>query len=122
MRFLGLMCVLALLTGLLLAPAGAGQEKKADKDAGKNHTVKMKDNKFDPEEITIAVNDTITWMNEGDNTHTATADKKDDPNYFDTGDVKSKDKSKAVKFSKAGTVPYHCEHHKNTMKGTITVK
>src|SRR4051812_22414634 len=106
MRFRRLVCVGTFILGaLLLAQLGAGEEKP--EKAGKNVTVKMKDNSFDPKEITIEVGDTITWMNTGDNPHTATSDKKDDPNAFDTKDVASGKSSKPVEFKKAGTVPYH---------------
>jgi plastocyanin len=67
--------------------ASTADEKPKGKAAVKNHTVEMRDDVFKPKDITIEVGDTVTWVNKGVNDHTATADKKSDPNFFDTMDV-----------------------------------
>jgi plastocyanin len=114
-RFLGVLLP-ALFFASLMALRGAGtaegEEKKA---AGKNHKVEMRDNVFKPVTITITAGDTITWVNKGGNTHTATGQG------FNTGDVASGKSSKPVKFTKAGTIQYRCKHHKG-MQGKIIVK
>ena len=120
MRFVKVVYLASFLAACLLIQASASSEKKPDK-AGKNHKVEMMDDEFKPKEITIEVGDTITWVNKGEKKHTATADKKDDPNFFDTKDVLPTKSSDPVEFKKEGTVPYHCDHHKK-MVGTITVK
>jgi len=115
----GLLCV-AVAAFALLDGDVAAQGKKP---AGKNHKVKMLDNKFDPAKIEIAVGDTITWVNEGKKTHTATSEKGVDvkEDSFDTKDVEPGKSSKAIAFKRAGKVPYHCLHHAK-MKGEIVVK
>jgi plastocyanin len=114
----------ALASGLVLVLALATLGQADDKDGGgkkgKNHTVEMHDDYFKPKTITISVGDTITWVNKGKKTHTATSD--DEGKTFDTESVKKGQKSKPVTFKKAGKVPYHCEPHEEKMKGTITVK
>ena len=79
--------------------------------------VVMNDNTFSPTSITIQVGDSIVWMNKGKYAHTATADD----GSFDTKDVSSGAKSKAVKFATAGEFKYHCIHD-SAMKGTVVVK
>jgi plastocyanin len=111
-------CVVAFSSPLLLTQPviGGGQAK------GKNLTVEMSEFKFTPQDITVEVGDTITWVNKGRDAHTATADKKDDPNSFDTKAVRSGQSSAAIAFKQAGKVGYHCNFHPGQMKGTITVK
>lgn len=122
MRFMKLSCIAGtVFLVALLVQTSSGEEKKPENAAARNHNVEMLDDEFKPKEIAIAVGDTITWVNKGEKKHTATADDKNDPNFFDTGDVKPGESSNPVEFKKAGTVPYHCIHHKK-MKGTITVK
>ena len=115
----------ALASGLVLASTlvalgtAAAEEKKEGEKKAKNHTVEMHDDFFKPKEITIAVGDTITWVNKGKHTHTAT---DGDGKTFDTKNVKKGEKSKPVKFEKAGKIPYYCKPHEEDMKGTIIVK
>jgi plastocyanin len=97
---------------------GAQREAQAKDEKDKVVTVKMIDNEFDPKEIKIKVGESIIWENKGAGKHTATSDVKD---LFDTGDVKSGDKSKAIPFNKTGEYPYHCIHD-SKMKGKIIVE
>ena len=109
---------LALMVAIATLVRGEVDDKPAAKKA-KNHTVKMIDDKFDPKEVTIAVGDTVTWENKGENTHNAVSDDKG--KTFDTKNVKPGAKSKAVTFGKAGKFAYECTHH-DEMTGTIIVK
>ncbi len=70
---------------------------------------------FSPQEVTIAVGETVTWTNMEVIGHTATAN--DDT--FDSGTLTEGD-SFSFTFDTAGAFPYHCEFHDNMM-GTITV-
>lgn len=81
------------------------------------HTVNMQDMAYDPDPVNIKVGDTIVWSNEDNMNHTATADN----GSFDTGMVPKKTKSKPITFSKAGSVPYHCKVHGQSMSGTVQV-
>src|SRR5262249_19113659 len=102
-RLSALAGLLALACLVALGPGARAQKEKA----GKAHTVEILDNSFKPKSITVMVGDTVTWVNKGKRTHTATSD--DDGKTFDTKNLKASDKSKPVKFTKAGTVRYHCE-------------
>jgi plastocyanin len=81
-------------------------------------TVEINDFNFQPKEITIAVGDTVTWINHDDVPHTATADG--DSPAFDSKALDTDDKY-SFTFIKSGTYPYHCKVHPH-MTGTITVK
>jgi plastocyanin len=118
--FFGLVGLLASITFL-----GARAEPRlgsAD-DASTVNPIMMKDNAFEPTDITINVGDQVKWTNVGNNTHTATSDdiKTGEPKEtFNTGRVK-KVQSASLNFNKAGQFKYHCEFH-DGMTGTITVK
>jgi plastocyanin len=101
----------------LAALGRAGDDAKAKK--GKQHTVRMEDNKFKPATLKIKVGDSVVWVNKGKKTHTATSD--DDGKTFDTKDVAPGKKSKPVTFAKAGKFKYVCTFHEK-MKGTVIVQ
>jgi len=79
-------------------------------------SVNIKSFKYHEAEITIAVGDTIVWLNEDRARHTATA--RD--GSFKTGSLK-RGASGEVLFAKAGTFAYFCRFHPG-MKGTVVVK
>ena len=70
---------------------------------------------FSPSSVTIKAGSTVTWTNNVDVVHTATADD----GSFNSGDLDYY-KTYSHTFSKAGTYPYHCTHHSG-MKGTVVV-
>jgi plastocyanin len=77
----------------------------------------MADFSFDPATVTIQDGGKVTWQNEGEAPHTATADD----GAFDTGTVDpGKLKSETAAFKEPGSFPYHCEIHPQ-MKGTVEV-
>ena len=73
--------------------------------------------------VAVSVGDMIVWVNEGNRTHTATAEDDDGGLLFDTGDIAPQDQSDPVEmthelFAKAGGEPgesvslqYFCDHH-----------
>jgi hypothetical protein len=77
--------------------------------------VTIKNFAFAPTTSTVHVGDTITWTNQDQVAHTATASD----GSFDTGSI-SQGKSGSHTFTKAGTIPYICSIHPS-MKGTVTV-
>jgi plastocyanin len=89
----------------------------ADQSAGKSAAaaVSMGDNFFSPARKRVKPRTTVTWTNNGNNPHTATADS----GKFDTGTLTS-GKSGSVTFKKLGKFPYFCEIHPD-MRGTIKV-
>ncbi|RPJ50379.1 MAG: hypothetical protein EHM21_05110 [Chloroflexi bacterium] len=70
---------------------------------------------FTPPSLTIPVGTTVTWTNEDQAQHTATADDKS----FDSGPL-AQGASFSFTFTKEGTFPYICTFHPN-MVGTIIV-
>jgi len=77
-------------------------------------------NSFDPPIIEIRVGDTITWINDDENSiHTATSD---DGTSFDTHNLQPLSYSKRINnFPTAGTINYHCGKHPATMTGKVVV-
>jgi plastocyanin len=83
--------------------------------ASASATVSMGDNFFSPASVSIAEGDTVTWANNGQAPHSATADN----GSFDTG-VFNSGQSRSHTFSRAGTFAYFCTVHAN-MRGTVRV-
>ena len=80
-----------------------------------DHTVTIEGMKFSPPALSIAVGDTVTFVNQDSAPHTATAE-----GTFDTGRL-SQGQSDQVTFDAAGSFAYVCTVHP-AMKGTITVQ
>ena len=80
------------------------------------HTVQIKDMKFVPARLQVAVGDTITFTNADSVHHTATALDRS----FDTGRL-AKGKSARVTIAAAGRHDFKCMIHAS-MKGTVTAK
>lgn len=66
--------------------------------------------------VVIGVNNTVTWVNNDDVPHTATADN----GSFNSGSL-NPDQSYTYTFTTPGTFTYHCNYHP-WMRGTIVVK
>ena len=100
-------------------------------DSGKTYRVQgygsMKDNVFEPKEITVERGKTITFVakNEGTVVHnmmiqSSATEGKD---FISTAMVNSGEESKfTATFTKAGVVKFICAYHQPDMSGTITVK
>ncbi len=89
----------------------------------KTHQIIIRDatvNGFDPKVIDINVGDTVTWMNNHNQPHTATQTSGPGPN-FDTGTIDATKTSAPVTFNTAGTINYKCNFHPTKMTGTIRV-
>lgn len=78
--------------------------------------VDISDFKFDTEPVQAKVGDTITWTNTGSVPHSAALDDGSCPT-----DTIQPGTSGNLKFTVAGTYPYHCAIHPTQMKGTIVV-
>jgi plastocyanin len=115
-----------LLTSLLLTLFFTACSKDDDKggdnggDNGGGGTKTSKVNisgfAFDPENISIAKDVTVTWTNLDDAPHTVTADD----NSFTSGTLNKND-TYTHKFTATGTYDYHCEIHP-TMKASVAVQ
>ena len=75
------------------------------------------DMKFNPEDLTINVGDTVTWTNNDGMGHTATS--TDGPASFDSGNIAT-GATWSFTFTEAGTYDYKCNYH-SSMTATITV-
>jgi plastocyanin len=78
--------------------------------------VHIRDDKFVPASITVRAGDTITFVNDDDDAHTATADDQS----WDSEGLNQGQKWPHA-FAKAGKIAYHCTVHP-MMHGTIVVR
>ena len=96
------------------APQKAVVPSQADQQKA-NKTVKIVNFKYQPASLTVRVGETVKFVNQDDEPHTATAkDVSFNSKALDTNE------SWTYKFTKPGTFPYFCSIHP-FMKGTITV-
>ena len=95
-----------LLVGMaMLAPAQAEE-----------YEIRIEGFAFDPDEITIASGDTVTWTNHDDSRHTVT----EDDDAFDSEDLDTED-SFSWTVDVAGNYSYHCGRH-SSMTGVVNVE
>jgi len=103
----------ALLAAVALAaflPAGAAGA------AAPSTTVHIRDDAFTPASLTVRAGETVTFINDDDDAHTATADD----NSWDSEGL-TQGQSWSHRFTKAGKVTYHCTVHP-MMHGALIVK
>lgn len=126
MRYVKILVLVAVLS-MVAASCGGGSEPKASSPsptvassspATGGSTVAVKDNVFEPAELTVAVGTTVTWKWEGALPHTVTSNDK----VFDSVDPAQTTGTFEYKFDKAGTYPYYCVVHGQVMSGKITVQ
>jgi plastocyanin len=91
-------------------------KKKPVARAAADGSVTIADFAFAPSSVTVNVGDSVTWTNEDDVAHTATADD----GSFDTGNIENGESGTAT-FDEAGTFEYFCQPHPN-MRGTVVVQ
>src|SRR5215217_7862307 len=101
------LAALSLVALVLFAPTAGAR--------GKTMTVSIKGFAFNPPNATVAPGTTVTWVNNDQAPHTATAND----GAFDSGTLQP-GQSYSFVFDKAGTYAYHCNIHPD-MTGTITV-
>lgn len=100
---------------LALAIAGGGLALSGPAEVrGASHTVSVGDGVFAPGSLTVAAGDTVTWTNDDDSPHTATAAGQFDSGNLDPG------QSFSFTFDEPGTYSYVCLYH-DDMTATITV-
>jgi plastocyanin len=88
-----------------------------------NNTVQIKDNFFDPPNLTIAVGRQVVWRQVGTNQHTVTSGSPtvQPGQLFDSGPLNNGG-GFAFTFSAPGSFPYFCRVHGINMTGLITVQ
>ena len=110
-RILGSTATVAAAFAFALAPMGAAPARAATE-----HVVDIRDMRFAPGTLTIAVGDTVTWTNSDSMPHTATSE--DDA--FDSGNM-DEGQAFSFTFTEPGTYEYRCDYH-SEMTGTIVVE
>lgn len=118
-----------LVAAVLVAGCGGSEKKSAKTTSGPAPSaapaaavpggagVRIQGFKYAAPSVSIKVGTTLTFKNEDNAAHTATADMK---SAFDSGTI-NHGQTKAVTFKQAGTFAYHCEFHP-FMHGTVVVK
>src|SRR3954452_23335758 len=98
--------------------AGGGYRQPAptQQPPAKAGTVKIADFKFAPEKVTVQAGTKLTFVNDDDANHTATAQDKS----FDTKTL-GKGGTASVTLKKPGAYKYYCAFHR-FMEGEIDVK
>jgi LPXTG-motif cell wall-anchored protein len=97
------------------APAAA-TSKQPKAVAAASALVSIGDNFFSPATVSVAVGDTVTWKNNGQAQHSATASN----GSFDTGII-APGQSRSHTFTTAGTFSYFCTVHGTAQSGTVRV-
>ena len=108
MQFFALAIFLMISVILMMIPSVSAED----------HDVAITDDmKFDPEDLTINVGDTVTWTNNDGMGHTATS--TDESASFDSENIDA-GATWSFTFTEAGTYNYKCDYH-SSMTASITV-
>jgi plastocyanin len=100
--------VAALVAAAIPTPSGAA--------APPNATVHIHDMAFVPATIAVRAGDKVTFVNDDDDAHTATADD----GSWDSEGLANRERWTHA-FTAPGTIAYHCTVHPG-MRGTIVVR
>ena len=112
-RYVNARYVSIVTAGIILAGAAwAGGEPNT-------HMVEIKGGKFVPNTITVAVGDTVRWINRDYIPHTATAQDAAKNSLWDTGNL-NREQSGEVVFDSAGRMDYLCIYHP-VMTGEVII-
>lgn len=108
-------------------PSGAGEKDRGPAVSADPITVLMKDNFFEPKELTVPVGKAvkITAKNEGIAIHNMQVlSKEAEGKNFESSTIVNPGAASTfeVKFTKPGTYKFQCIYHLPDMVGTITVK
>jgi len=103
-----------LLTAVLAALVAACSEHTAPSD-GAATSVAVEDDRFTPQQFSVAAGGSVTWVWRGSNLHNVT---------FDDGPASAtrQDGQYQRQFGAAGTYPYHCTIHGLSMSGAVVVQ
>ena len=96
--------------------AGSGASTGASAPVSGELTIHIKNFAFEPKAASVKVGTKVTWVNDDDTAHTATAESS---GPFDTKNL-GKSASGGYTFTTPGTFSYICSIHQY-MKGTVTV-
>ena len=102
--------------------SASGAQQAASAPAGTEERVVVQNNAFDPEELTVTVGTTVTWVNEDEQGHTVThgeAGAPDPDALFD--EALSAGQTVTYTFEEPGTYPVTCKVHQG-MQMTVIVE
>lgn len=100
-------------TGTEVEMTTAGETVQATNPADSNQVqVICKNNRFNPESLTVKIGTTVTWTNQDGYIHTVTSgtSPSERSGLFDSGDLNS-GKTFSFTFNEAGTYDYFCIPH-----------
>ena len=107
----GLLATVALAIFLAACGGGSGPVTAT----GYSAEVSIKNQSFNPSDLTISRGTKVTWRNDDDVAHTVSADNRSfDSSRIEPGEIF------AFTFDEPGTFTYHCAIHTN-MTGKVTV-
>lgn len=90
----------------------------APKNTGGSITIRTK--AFEPSDVTVKANQTVTWTNASESKHTVTAKEGQVVNF--RSETLQRDTTFVQTFSQPGTYSYFCSvHGVDVMSGTVTV-
>lgn len=122
--------VLALATAVALAGCtggnqgyGGGTEGSGGGSGSVDATVEALDNRFDPEQLNVATNATVKWVNKGSNSHTVEIRPEGGSDTVHSA-VIAPGESTTYTFQDAGTYQVWCRYHGSPGGGmhmTVTV-
>ena len=104
----------ALFLVVVAPPVGARERGDAPSGATQVERVRIIDNAFRPQNLTVARGDVVRWVNRGTRTHTTTSNTGLWNESLSPGDTFRR------RFRQAGTFRYHCTIHSG-MTARITV-
>jgi plastocyanin len=104
----------ALALVVLAPPVGAREHGDGPSGTTQVERVRIIDNAFRPQNLTVARGDVVRWVNRGTRTHTTTSNTGLWNESLSPGDTFRR------RFRQAGTFRYHCTIHSG-MTGRITV-
>jgi plastocyanin len=119
-QMLGLVTLLTVLMGsAAIAPPTHAEDADAPAaDAAATVEVTVRDDRFREARVTVPVGTTVTWVHQGNNSHTISALD----GSFDSG-LLIRDDTFSHTFAEPGTYQYVCRQHLlQGMRGTITVE
>ena len=121
---IALFSLLAIFLASIVYVACNGDNGMGSPNPGNNsNAVSVKDDFFNPANITIARGTAVTWTWRGSNSHSVTSGMPSDANagsLFDHGPVNSG--AFQFTFNNTGTFNYFCRVHGSAMTGTVTVQ
>jgi plastocyanin len=99
----------------ILLLVGSPGVTASDQASAANAEVKIDNFSFGPQELTVAVGTTVTWINRDDIPHTVVS-----TDGVFKSKVRDTDEKFSYPFTKAGMYPYYCSVHPK-MTGKIVV-